>query len=81
MPRQSEKTHLLDKAEYTYNFDRMMYINHKTKKAFSLEFVEDHAAADIASRIASPTSGEEWCFYTNMPLSEGVQRELKRVLQ
>jgi hypothetical protein len=77
MPR---KTSLLDSAGYAYNFDRMMYINRQAKKAFSIEFIEDNPESEIASRIQEPNS-EEWRFYTNLPMSEGTEKELKRVLQ
>jgi hypothetical protein len=81
MPRQAEKTHLLDNAGYAYNFDRMMYINREAKKAFSIEFIDDHAEEEIRSKIQEPTNEEDWHFYTNSDLSEGTKRELKRVLQ
>jgi hypothetical protein len=81
MPRQAEKTHLLDNAGYAYNFDRMMYINRHAKKAFSIEFIDDHPEEEIRSKIQEPTDEEDWHFYTNSNLSEGARRELKRVLQ
>jgi hypothetical protein len=80
MPRQPEKTHLLDSAGYAYNFDRMMYINRGAKKAFSIEFIDDNPESEIASKIQEPNS-EEWRFYTSLPMSEGTEKELKRVLQ
>jgi hypothetical protein len=81
MPRQAEKTHLLDSAGYAYNFDRMMYINRQAKKAFSVEFIDDHQEAEIASRIREPNTDQDWHFYTSLPMSEGTKKELKRVLQ
>ena len=81
MPRQTEKIHLLDDAGYSYNFDRMMYINREAKKAFSVEFIDDHPETEILSKIQEPTEEEDWHFYTNSDLSEGTKRELKRVLQ
>ena len=81
MPRLNVKIDLLDKAGYAYNFDRMMFINRQAKKAFSIEFVDDHPETEIASKIQEPTDEAEWCFYTNLPMSEGTKRELKRVLQ
>jgi hypothetical protein len=80
MPRQAEKTNLLDRAGYAYNFDRMMYINRKEKKAFSIEFIDDHPKEEIASRISEPKTEQDWRFYTNWPIAEGIERELKRVL-
>ena len=81
MPKQSEKVHLLDTAGYAYNFDRMMYINRHVKKAFSIEFVEDNPKAEIASKIQEPNGDNDWQFYTNLPMSVGTEKELKRVLQ
>ncbi len=81
MPRQTEKIHLLDNAGYSYNFDRMMYINREARKAFSVEFIDDHPEAEISSKIQEPSLDEDWSFYTNSDLSEGTRKELKRVLQ
>jgi hypothetical protein len=80
MSRQPEKTTLLDSAGYAYNFDRMMYINRQAKKAFSIEYIEDNPESVIASHIHEPGS-EEWRIFTSLPMSEGTERELKRVLQ
>ncbi len=81
MPRQAEKIQLLDTAGYSYNFDRMMYINREAKKAFSVEFIDDHPETEIRSKIQEPSPDEDWSFYTNSDLSEGTRKELKRVLQ
>ena len=43
------KSQLLREAGYVYNFDRMVYVNRRTKKAFSVEFVE-------ADAISAPRS-------------------------
>lgn len=81
MPRQNEKTHLLDTAGYVYNLDRMMYINREAKKAFSYEFVDDNPESEIESRMQEPRREEGWQIYTNLPMSEGTWKELQRVLQ
>jgi hypothetical protein len=80
MPSQTEKTHLLDEAGYVYNFDRMMYINRLAKKAFSREYIDDHAESVIASDIQESNDSGDWRFYANA-LTEGVERELRKVLQ
>lgn len=79
MPKVSTKITLLDRAGYAYSFDRMMYINRKAKKAFSIEYVDDNSESKIASNIKEPNA--DWKFYTSLPMSEGTERELKRVLQ
>lgn len=81
MPSQSDKVHLLDNAGYIYNFDRMMFINRRAKKAFSAEFVDDRQPEEIATRIEEQTDGLDWHFYTSNILTPGVERELKKVLQ
>jgi hypothetical protein len=80
MPKHTEKSSLLDNAGYAYNFDRMMYVNRRDKKAFSVEFIEDHPESEIQSHIQESTDGSDWRFYTNWPIAEGIERELKRVL-
>jgi hypothetical protein len=84
MPTLSEKTLKtlrLTAAGYAYNFDRMMYINRQAKKAFSIEFIDDNPESVIASRIHEPNREQDWCFYTSLTMSKGVEKELKRVLQ
>ncbi len=81
MPRPNTKVRLLDNAGYAYNFDRMMYINREVRKAFSVEFVDDSPEKEIVSKIREPKSVDDWKFYTNLPMSEGTVKELKRVLQ
>jgi hypothetical protein len=74
------KKDILRAANYGYNFDRDIYFNRKTKKAFSLEFVDDHSEDELKRRIAENTGGNGWIFYFNSTPSEGVKRELERVL-
>ncbi len=81
MPRQPEKTQLLDSAGYAYNFDRMMYINRQAKKAFSIEYIDDEPVSKIESKIQEPNPKRDWLFYTNLQMSPGTEKELKRVLQ
>jgi hypothetical protein len=74
------KKGVLKEANYWYNFDRDIFYNRKSKKAFSLEFVDDHKEEEIRSCIEANTNGSGWTFYFNSPPSEGVKRELERVL-
>jgi hypothetical protein len=74
------KRDILKEAEYWYNFDRDIFYNRKAKKAFSLEFVDDNPEKEIRQRIEENTNGNGWTFYFNSPPSEGVKRELERVL-
>lgn len=75
-----EKTNLLDAAGYRYNFDRMMFVNRKVKKGFSREFVEGNPESVIQRKIQESNDSGDWRFYTNWPIANGVDRELRRVL-
>lgn len=74
------KRDVLKKAGFIYDFDREVYFNRKQKKAFSVEFIEDHDAREIERRIGEKTSAGKWRFYFNTPPSDAVERELERVL-
>ncbi len=70
---------ILEEAGYSYNFDRALYINRHLKKAFSIEFVEDHTDEEIKVRMSQKSAGG-WQFYFNSEPSESVKRELERIL-
>jgi hypothetical protein len=74
------KRDILREANYRYLFDRDMYFNRQQKKAFSLEFVEDHPEEELVQHIAEVTGGNEWKFYSNTLLSDSLKRELEKVL-
>jgi len=74
------KWKILREAEYTYDFRRMVYLNRRTKKVFSFEFVEDHSESELQRCIDEPSNGAEWRFYFTSPPSASVQRELENVL-
>lgn len=74
------KARILDEAGYAYNFDRELYVNRRTRKAFSIDFIEDHDEAEIEERIRRATDRRKWQFYFNSDPSETVKRELERVL-
>jgi hypothetical protein len=74
------KQDLLRQAEYAYNFDRMVYFNRKAKKAFSVEFVEDHDEDELKRLIREGAETQGWQFYFNSAPAEAVKRELERAL-
>jgi len=80
MGRVDRKEQILQQAGYAYSFDRMIYFNRKSKKAFSVEFVEDHSEEELQRSISEEAKGEHWHFYFNSPPSEGVKSELESVL-
>ena len=82
MPRLTEsKTDILDEAGYAYSFDRAMYINRKNKKAFSVEFVQDHSEDRIRESIREHTDRTGWKFYFNADPSKAVRHELESALR
>jgi hypothetical protein len=74
------KPDILSQADFRYNFDRDLYVNRALKKAFSLEFVDDHPEDELRKLIQERTDENGWRFYFNHPPSDGVRRELERVL-
>jgi len=74
------KARLLDEEGYFYNFDRELYVNRRIRKAFSIDFIEEHDEAEIEERIRRATDKRKWQFYFNSGPSEAVKRELERVL-
>jgi len=74
------KDDVLKEAEYWFNFDHALFYNRKAKKAFSTEYVDDKPEEELARRIRESTDSTGWTFYFNSPPSEGVKRELERVL-
>jgi hypothetical protein len=73
------KEQLLKTSGYSYNFDRELYLNRKLKKAFSVEFIEDHSEEVIAKAIDEPASGR-WQFFLNDGLPPGAEGELAKLL-
>ena len=58
----ASKWQILREAGYEYNFDRMVYFNRGAKKAFSVEFVEDHSENELQSYIREETNGMVFLF-------------------
>jgi hypothetical protein len=58
----------------------MIYLNPRTRKVFSVEFVEDHDESKLLECISQNTGGGEWRYYFNSPPSAAVKRELESVL-
>jgi hypothetical protein len=71
------KIHILEDGEYAYNIDRQVYFNRKTKKVFSVEFIEDNSPSVLEKCVMEPTEGMEWRFYFNSPPSESVRRQVE----
>ncbi|HEY6292339.1 MAG TPA: hypothetical protein VI455_12385 [Terriglobia bacterium] len=77
----ARKSQLLRKSGYAYNFNRMVYFNRQAKKAFSVEFVEDHSASYLQRYIKKTEREPGWHFYFNgRDLPTAVRRELEGAL-
>jgi hypothetical protein len=74
------KQQILDDAGFAYNFDRKIYLNRKTKKIFSVEFVQDKDEKTLQDRIREQTDRKKWRFYFNQEPPEAVKREIEAVL-
>jgi hypothetical protein len=75
------KMDILRAANYSYSFDRDLYFNRSTKKAFSFPFLDDHGEDEVARCIQESPAGDGWKFYFNFPPSDKKRRELERVLE
>ena len=72
------KQNILDKAGFGYNFDRRVYFNRKSKKIFSVEFIEDHDEQVLERLIREDSGDKEWKFYFNSgEPPESVRREIE----
>jgi hypothetical protein len=75
-----DKGYLLENSGYDYHFERMIYRNRATKRAFSIEFVEDHSLQEIQKLIdQSPAS--DWVFHFNQPPPKGLIKNLIEALE
>jgi hypothetical protein len=75
------KQNILDDAGFGYNIDRAIYFSRKSKKIFSVEFIDDHDEEELERRIRENTGCEGWKFYFNAgEPSEQVRREIEASL-
>jgi hypothetical protein len=74
------KAQILKAGEYAYNFDRGIYYNRQKKKAFSVEFIDDHSSDELERCIREPNREPGWNFYFNSEPSASAKRQLEIVL-
>jgi hypothetical protein len=75
----TEKEELLENSGYRYHFNRMIYFSRAVRRAFSLEFVEDHSRQEIQKLLETPAT-DDWVFHFNKQLSARIKRELAEAL-
>jgi hypothetical protein len=68
----SAKEPILKDARYVYNFDRMAYYNRAVKKAFSVEWVEDHTDEELRRAVEEPNDSNDWQLYVEPRPSQRV---------
>ncbi len=81
MPMLETKKDILEHSGYVYNFRRMVYVNRKARKVFSVEAVEDHNAEWLQAHIGEENGSQEWRFYFTKAPSDAVRRELVSELE
>ena len=69
----SGKEPILKTSGYVYNFDRMAYYNREAKKAFSVEWLEDHTEDDLRRALEERNGSDDWRLYVSAQLSKSVR--------
>ena len=64
---------ILRQQGYRYNFERMAYYSREARKAFSLEWVEDHTEEELLQALSERNAGDEWQIYTDVQPSRAVR--------
>lgn len=57
--------------DFKYNYDRMMWLDRKTKRGVDVEFRGE----------VTENETDEWMFFSDTPISDGSRKELIRVLE
>jgi hypothetical protein len=73
------KEQLLRNGGYRYKFQRGLYLNRELKKAFSIQFLDDHTPEEIEKAIQEPAIGR-WQFFFNGGISPENAMELAKLL-
>jgi hypothetical protein len=74
------KEQILKDGGYRYNFDRELYVNRGLKKAFSVDFIEDHSEEVIEQLARDKSPSSNWHFFFNTKPSAAVEHELAKIL-
>lgn len=74
------KEQILKDGGYSYSFDRELYVNRGLKRAFSVEFIEDHSEEEIEQLAGDKSPSSKWHFFFNTKPSAAVERELAKIL-
>lgn len=66
------KEPILRSRGYAYNFDRMVYLNREAKKAFSVEWIEDHSEEELRQALDEQNASDDWQLYLSARPSQSV---------
>ena len=66
------KEPILKAAEYVYDFHRMAYYNRAARKAFSVEWVDDHSDQELRHALDEPNESGEWQVYVEPRPAQSV---------
>lgn len=77
----SEKRRILDNAGYFYFETRLLYANRKTRKVFSLDFIQGNTIEELKKRILEGTEGTAWALNLESRLTDSEKRELELFLE
>ena len=80
MTELKEKKQILDLAGFAYDFYHEVYVNRKTRKIISVDFIEDHSATELEERVRRTTDGATWQFHFNNEPAASVRRQLETAL-
>ena len=72
-----EKRDLFEREGFSYDLDREVYVNRRSRKVFSVEFIEDHSVDHLRRSISEKVDNRKWYFYFNTQPSDRARRELE----
>jgi hypothetical protein len=81
MSELTEKEELLENSGYRYHFERMIYVKQTARRAFSIQFVEDHSHKEIQRLINEAAATNNWVFHFREQPSDRSKRELAEELE
>lgn len=73
---EKNKVSLLDKSGFLYFWPRLAFVNKKTKKIFSREFVQTKSLKMIKGLIDRPNESNDWKFYFLRNISQRAKEEI-----
>lgn len=71
----TDKEAILKAAGYVYNFDRMTYYNRATRKAFSVDWVDNKRVEDLRRALDEPNDSDGWQLYAEPRPPQSVINE------